>query len=136
MLAHADKYSQAFSKDGADIKTRFGTKHKVSFAEYETGNYPKTDDWMYSSFWYRDFDGMAQKTLLRQLISKWGIMSTEMMNAVAEDIKVESEMSASGDFDYVADALTVDEGVPIVDESTGEIKEPASDQTVISLDDL
>ena len=136
MLSHADKYSQAFSKDGAEIKTRFGTKHKVSFAEYEAGNYPKTDDWMYSSFWYRDFDGMAQKTLLRQLISKWGIMSTEMMNAVAEDIKVESEMSENGDFDYVADALTVDEGAPIVDESTGEIKEPASDQTVISLDDL
>ena len=27
------------------------------------------------TFWEKDFDGMAYKTMLRQLISKWGIMS-------------------------------------------------------------
>ena len=41
--------------------------------------------WKYSSFWYKDFDGMAKKTLLRQLISKWGIMSTEMQKAYTSD---------------------------------------------------
>lgn len=33
------------------------------------------------SFWEKDFDGMAFKTMLRQLISKWGVMSTEMQDA-------------------------------------------------------
>lgn len=137
MLAHADKYSQAFSRDGADIKTQYGTKHKVSFAEYEAGNYPKTDEWMYSSFWYKDFDAMAMKTMLRQLISKWGIMSVEMQDAISQDIQNDRENGGdNSDFDYVSDALTEDVGTPTVDESTGEIKEPASDQTVISLDDL
>lgn len=85
MLSHADRYSQAFSKDACDIKTKFGTKHKVSFADYEAGNYPQNDAWMYSSFWYKDFDGMAYKTMLRQLISKWGIMSLEMVDAMEGD---------------------------------------------------
>lgn len=43
------------------------------------------------TFWEKDFDGMAYKTMLRQLISKWGIMSIEMQTAVANDMAVISE---------------------------------------------
>ena len=42
--------------------------------------------WKYSSFWYKDFDAMAYKTMLRQLISKWGIMSTELQTAMENDM--------------------------------------------------
>lgn len=38
------------------------------------------------TFWEKDFDGMAYKTMLRQLISKWGVMSIEMQNAYANDM--------------------------------------------------
>lgn len=38
------------------------------------------------TFWEKDFDGMAYKTMLRQLISKWGVMSIEMQNAYASDM--------------------------------------------------
>lgn len=86
MLAHADRFSQAFSKDVATIKTRYGEKQKASYADYEAGNYDKKDEWMYSSFWYKDFDGMAYKTMLRQLISKWGVMSIEMQQAFEGDM--------------------------------------------------
>ena len=88
MLSHADKYSPAFSKDGGVIKTKFGEKTKVSFADFEAGNYDKKDAWMYSSFWYKDFDQMAFKTMLRQLISRWGIMSIEMSTAMDADYAV------------------------------------------------
>ena len=37
------------------------------------------------TFWEKDFDGMAYKTLLRQLISKWGIMSIDMQTAYISD---------------------------------------------------
>lgn len=40
------------------------------------------------SFWEKDFDGMAFKTMLRQLISKWGIMSIEMQSALEKDMAV------------------------------------------------
>lgn len=97
MLSHADRFSQAFSKDGGQFG--YGGKyHRVSFADYEAGNYPQNDAWMYSSFWYKDFDGMAYKTMLRQLISKWGIMSIEMATALDSDLAV---INADGTKDYV-----------------------------------
>lgn len=40
------------------------------------------------TFWEKDFDGMAYKTMLRQLISKWGIMSIDMQQAVEKDMAV------------------------------------------------
>lgn len=43
------------------------------------------------TFWEKDFDGMAFKTMLRQLISKWGIMSIEMQSAIDADMAVINE---------------------------------------------
>ena len=43
------------------------------------------------TFWAKDFDGMAYKTMLRQLISKWGIMSIEMQSAYDADMAVINE---------------------------------------------
>lgn len=80
MIAHADRYSPAFSAGATG-----GKYPKVSFADYESGKYDKNDEWLYSSFWYKNFDGMAKKTMLRQLISKWGIMSTDMVQAMESD---------------------------------------------------
>lgn len=80
MIKHADKYSPAFSANATG-----GKYPKVSFADYEAGRYDKNDEWLYSSFWYKNFDGMAKKTMLRQLISKWGIMSTDMVQAMESD---------------------------------------------------
>ena len=50
------------------------------------------------TFWEKDFDGMAIKTMIRQLISKWGIMSTEMQQAYETDQAVIHE---DGTRDYV-----------------------------------
>lgn len=119
MLSHADKYSQAFSKDGGNIKTKNGTKKKVSFAEFEAGKYPAEDAWMYSSFWYKDFDGMAYKTMLRQLISKWGIMSIEMQSAFDSDMTFSNE---DGTKEYV-------ENTPEADVIDAEIVEDVTEPT-------
>lgn len=104
MMAHADKYSPAFSANGTTVKTKYGEKQKVSFEEYEAGNYPEKDAWMYSSFWYKNFDGMAFKTMLRQLISKWGIMSIEMQQAFENDMTFTDD---SGKVNYVEPAEDV-----------------------------
>ena len=89
MIAHADRYSAAFSAYGGNFG-RGGRHHRVSFADYEAGNYDKNDEWMYSSFWYKDFDAMAYKTMLRQLISKWGIMSIDLVTAFETDYTIEA----------------------------------------------
>lgn len=103
MKAHAIKYSQGYA---ADVKK--GTK------------------W---TFWSKDFDGMAYKTMLRQIISKWGIMSIEMQTALDSDMAVINE---DGTKDYVE----MDEGM-IVEGSAeemesanaGEGEEVAKEQT-------
>lgn len=41
------------------------------------------------TFWEKDFDAMAYKTMLRQLISKWGIMSIDLQTAFEQDVIVE-----------------------------------------------
>ena len=91
MMAHADRYSQAFSVEPQTITRGNRTYKKVSFADYEAGNYPKSDEWLYSSFWYKDFDAMACKTMLRQLISKWGVMSIDLQTAFEADYEVEGD---------------------------------------------
>lgn len=93
MLRHADRYSKAFSKDGTD-----GRYPKVSYADFKAGNYLPEDEWKYSSFWYKDFDGMASKTMLRQLISKWGVMSIDLQTAFTND---EAEISTDGTVHYL-----------------------------------
>ena len=62
MLAHAKKYSPGYRKDLSK-----GTQY---------------------TFWSKDFDGMAYKTMLRQLISKWGVMSIDLQSAIDADMAV------------------------------------------------
>jgi len=50
------------------------------------------------TFWEKDFDGMAYKTMLRQLLSKWGVMSIELQKAFESDMGV---IDGEGKADYV-----------------------------------
>lgn len=59
MEAHALKYSPGYASD-----KRKGNRY---------------------TFWSKDFDGMAFKTMLRQIISKWGIMSVDLQKAMDGD---------------------------------------------------
>ena len=43
------------------------------------------------TFWEKNFDRMAEKTMLKQLLSRWGIMSTELMQAIDADETVINE---------------------------------------------
>ena len=107
MMTHADKYSMAFSAE--------------KYRDLLDGKIPQSEMWKYSSFWYKDFDGMAYKTMLRQLISKWGIMSIDMQKAMDGDMAAINE---DGTVDYVDNSAdynpTPDTHIP-VDNSTGEV---------------
>ena len=109
MLAHAEKYSFAFYKNG-------GAK---SLELLEQGKIPEKDMWKYSSFWFKDFDRMALKTMLRQLISKWGIMSIDLQNAIDKDMAVIHE---DGKTEYVDAVKAEDDGV-VADQELNEVQE-------------
>lgn len=71
MENHADTYSMAFDLE--------------KYHDLQEGKIPQSEQWKYSSFWYKNFDEMAKKTMLRQLLSKHGLLSTEMQKAVESD---------------------------------------------------
>lgn len=59
MEAHAKEYSQGYRKD-----LKEGTAY---------------------TFWSKDFNNMAYKTMLKQLLSKWAPLSTELQTAIVND---------------------------------------------------
>ena len=119
MEQHADTYSKAFNL--ADYK------------KLQAGQIPEKDMWKYSSFWYKNFDTMAFKTVLRQLISKWGIMSIQMQDAYSKDMAVIKE---NGDYEYV-DSPEYDEkeivDVDVIEKKSEKITTP---KKKVSLSDL
>lgn len=68
---HAKKYSQAYRYDIKEGKK--------------------------SSKWSTDFQSMALKTVIKLLLSKWGILSVDMQRAIQDDQKVYDE-SGNGDY--------------------------------------
>lgn len=98
MLDHANTYSQAFD---ASIYMRLQNGEKI------TDENGKDISYKFSSFWYKNFDEMAKKTVIRQLLSKWGIMSVEMTEAYTKD---QTEMKIDGTYNYV-DAKSASEEV-------------------------
>lgn len=77
------------------------------------------------TFWEKDFDGMAYKTMLRQLISKWGIMSVDMQKAMESDM---AEIKEDGTYEYVDNDFDITEEVGVeepkqIEKSTRENEE-------------
>ena len=77
--AHAKRYSRGY--------------------RYDVENNKKTSPWS------TNFDAMAKKTMIRQLIGKWGIMSVEMQQAYSNDMGVIDE---DGTVRYVDNPQTVE----------------------------
>lgn len=102
MEAHAKKYSPGYKRD-----------------------LEKGTSW---TFWAKDFDAMAYKTMLRQLISKWGIMSIELQTAIDSDMAVIRE---DGSRDYVETVQpdVVEEAAVPQEENTAVQEENAAQET-------
>lgn len=71
VLNHAKRYSQSYRYDLSDNKQ--------------------------DSKWSTDFDAMAKKTVIKLLLSKWGILSVEMQRAITDDQKTFDE-DGNGDY--------------------------------------
>ena len=79
------------------------------------------------TFWEKDFDAMACKTMIRQLLSKWGIMSIEMQTAYEKDHAVLRDGKDSTP-DYV------DNYVDAVEVRDADVSENANTQEFVDAD--
>ena len=69
-------------------------KHAMQYSKGYASDVKKGNQY---TFWSKDFNGMAYKTMLRQLLSKWAVMSIEMQTAMASDMAVINDNS----YEYV-----------------------------------
>lgn len=101
MEAHAKKYSPGYKRD-----------------------LEKGTSW---TFWAKDFDAMAYKTMLRQLISKWGIMSIELQTAIDSDMAVIREDGSRDYVETVQQDVVEEAAVPQEENTTQETNDAAAD---------
>lgn len=111
MMTHADTYSPSFSRKG--------------YEDLLAGKVPQSEMWRYSSFWYKNFDDMAKKTMLRQLISRWGVMSVDMQTALEHDETITHDNDGQLIAERVASAKDVrleaaSQPVPQIEQSQAE----------------
>lgn len=71
-------------------KTVYWTKEEIE--EHRIKHNKMKDKKALNNVWKSDYDAMAMKTVLRNMLGKWGILSIEMQTAVMEDEKDESEV--------------------------------------------
>ena len=111
MEAHALKYSAGYAAD-----KRKGNQY---------------------TFWSKDFDGMAYKTMLRQLISKWGIMSIDLVTAIDADMAVVNEDGSKSYVEVEEEVNNYTENEPekIIDGEVVEKAEKATEEKEESGDD-
>lgn len=113
MLSFADKYSQSFNRK--------------TMQDIIDGKIPEKDMWKYSSPWYSQYEMMGIKSVLKNLLSKYGILSIEMQEAIEKD-----------------QAVIKDDGTPIyVDNDNddyviaeAEIEQKEDNKKVKSLDEI
>ena len=107
MEAHAIKYSAGYASD-----KKKGTAY---------------------TFWAKDFDSMGIKTMLRQLISKWGVLSVDMQKGFEADQGV---IRQDGTVEYVD--VPEDNPIPVSAEPVQEAApvEAEAPETLIPEDDF
>lgn len=84
-------------------------RHALAYSKGYAADKAKGTSW---TFWSKNFDDMACKTMLRQLISKWGIMSIELQTAFEKDMAFIDE---SGKAEYVDNVIDVQEETRMIE---------------------
>lgn len=84
MAAHAKRYSKALT--GKEITV----ESLLNLANLPVAPDSKTVGWL------GNFHGMAIKTVIRNLLSKYGYLSVEMQNAIASDYESEDAQEGAG----------------------------------------
>lgn len=85
-----------------------------------------------NSPWHTNFDAMALKTVIRNIISKYGVMSVEFANAVAEDTSVEERIEGEIVENANKTPLTIPEEVKPDDKEVAppEVESPDAPQSI------
>ncbi len=112
-------YMASFTLVNGFTKTIYKTQKQMEehALQYSNGYRADKKNGTSYTFWSKDFVSMSFKTLLRQLISRWGIMSIELQQAYDGDMAVINEDGTRDYVDNQEDVITFE-----VEEQPKEIK--------------
>ena len=114
MLKWAARYSPAFDAN---------VYRKYENSGYTGNGMTQEEVRKCSGVWYQNFGAMAEKTVLRQLLQKWGVKSRDMVQALEQDMKTDTEQQF---FETAAQPVVVEsEPAEPVQKATKARKQPA-----------
>ena len=87
MAAYALKYAPAFKSRPKNPEDAMNVDKLCDLAQEQDTNGPAQG----KTGWLGDFNAMAQKTVLRRLLSKFGYLSVEMISAITKDEEQETD---------------------------------------------
>ncbi|WP_079475592.1 recombinase RecT [Marinococcus halophilus] len=87
--------------------------------------------------WKNDWDAMAKKTVIRNMLSKWGILSIDMQTAYSEEAKEPKERREINGESLDAEYTEIEEGPdPLEESSEPPVEEPKQENKDDSQKDL
>ena len=107
VLNHAKKYSQSYRND----------------LNYNNQN----------SNWSTNFDAMAKKTVIKLLLSKWGILSVEMQRAITDDQKTFDEDGNEEYGDNQSDIIEAEDPFAQIEDKVVEVSGSAEEPEEIDI---
>lgn len=119
------------------LKTGFRQELYMSTAEVDNHAKKYSQSYRYdiekkksSSKWTTDFEAMALKTVIKLLLSKWGILSVDMQRAIQDDQKVYDEDGNGRYGDNQPDVVEAQDAF----EAQGQQEEPEDESQLDGLD--
>lgn len=114
------------------FRLRSGFTKELYMSKNEVLNHAKTysisyrydlNDNKQSSNWSTDFDGMAKKTVIKLVLSKWGILSVDMQRAITDDQKTFDENGAESYGDNQPDIIEAHDPFAQIEQKDEEVEE-------------
>ena len=110
----------------AYIKLLNGYKKTIYWTKEQCEKHGKTYSKAYDAQWAKQFDAMAKKTVLKQLISKWGVMSVDMQEVIRKDQAVVNNFTDTVEYADnpevdVEETKPVENSIELEEDENGEI---------------
>ena len=114
------------------FRLKTGFRHELYMSNADVDNHARKYSQSYrsdlnknrkKSKWTTDFEAMALKTVIKLLLSKWGILSVDMQRAIQDDQKVYDEEGNDSYGDNQPDMIEAEDPFSHASQETKEVEE-------------